>query len=75
MHIFSDTTVPINAQGITTQDITIGNNVWLGHGAYIMPGVHIGNNAIIGAKTVVTHDIPENAIAVGVPARVIRMRV
>lgn len=51
--------------------IVIGNNVHIGTGAVIMPGVHIGDNCIIGVGAVVTKDIPDNSIAVGVPARVI----
>lgn len=53
-------------------DITIGNNVWLGGNVCVMPGVTIGDNAVIGAGSVVTKDIPDNAIAVGNPARVFR---
>lgn len=49
--------------------ITIGNNVYIGMGAYIMPGVSIGNNVIIGAASVVTKDIPDNSVCVGMPAR------
>lgn len=52
--------------------ITIGNNVYIGMGAYIMPGVSIGDNTIIGACAVVTHDIPSNSVAVGIPAKVIK---
>lgn len=51
--------------------IQIGNNVHIGVNAVIMPGVTIGNNVIIGCCAVVTHDIPDNSVAVGVPARVI----
>lgn len=51
--------------------IVVGNNVHIGTGAVIMPGVHIGDNCIIGVGAVVTKDIPDNSIAVGVPARVI----
>ena len=54
--------------------ITIGHDTWIGHGAVIMPGVAIGNGAIIGSNAVVTHDVPAYAIAVGVPAKVIRSR-
>ncbi len=53
-------------------DITIGDNVWIGGSVCVMPGVTIGNNAVIGAGSVVTKDIPDNAIAVGNPARVLR---
>lgn len=52
--------------------IKVGNNVYIGTGAYVMQGVTIGNNCIIGACAVVTHDIPDNSVAVGVPAKVIK---
>ena len=53
-------------------DVTIGDNVWLGGNACVMPGVTIGNNVVIGAGSVVTKDIPDNVIAVGNPCRVVR---
>lgn len=53
-------------------DITIGNSVWIGGNVCVMPGVTIGDNAVIGAGAVVTKDIPANAIAVGNPAKVVR---
>ncbi|WP_437314948.1 sugar O-acetyltransferase [Sorangium sp. So ce385] len=52
--------------------ITIGNNVWLGGGAIVLPGVTIGDNTVVGAGSVVTRDLPANVVAVGNPARVIR---
>ncbi|GAA1488920.1 sugar O-acetyltransferase [Brachybacterium sacelli] len=52
--------------------ITIGDNVWLGGGATVLPGVTIGENSVIGAASVVTKDVPANVVAVGTPARVIR---
>jgi maltose O-acetyltransferase len=52
--------------------ITIGNNVWLGGGVIILPGVSIGENTVVGAGAVVTKDLPANVVAVGNPARVIR---
>lgn len=52
--------------------VTIGDNVWIGGSVVVCPGVHIGNNAVIGAGSVVTRDIPDWAIAAGNPARVIR---
>lgn len=52
--------------------ITIGDNVWLGAGVLVMPGVTIGENTTIGAGSVVTRDIPANSVAVGNPCRVIR---
>jgi maltose O-acetyltransferase len=52
--------------------ITIGDNVWLGGGVIVCPGVSIGDNSVVGAGSVVTRDIPANVLAVGNPARVIR---
>lgn len=52
--------------------ITVGNNVHIGTDTIVMPGVHIGSNCIIGCGAVVTRDIPDNSVAAGVPARVIR---
>jgi len=53
------------------QPIKIGNNVHVGINAVIMPGVNIGSNCIIGCGAIVTKDIPDNSIAVGIPAKVI----
>ena len=52
--------------------ITIGNNVWLGGGAIVLPGVTIADNTVVGAGAVVSRDLPANVVAVGNPARVIR---
>lgn len=52
--------------------VHIGNNVWIGANAVVMPGVTIGENSVIGAGSVVTKDIPANVVAYGVPCRVIR---
>lgn len=52
--------------------VTIGDNVWIGGNVVINPGVIIGNNCVIGSGSVVTKNIPDNSIAVGNPARVIR---
>lgn len=54
--------------------VTIGNDVWIGHGAVVLPGVTIGTGAAIGAGAVVSKDVPDFAIAVGVPAKVLRYR-
>ena len=58
----------------TKGGIIIGDGVWIGVGVIVLDGVQIGNGAVIGAGSVVTGDIPENAIAFGVPARVVKMR-
>ena len=52
--------------------ITIGDNVWIGGGAIVLPGVTIGDNCVIGAGSVVTQSVPANSVAVGNPCRVIR---
>lgn len=52
--------------------VTIGNNVWLGGGVIICPGINIGSNVTIGAGSVVTKDIPDNVVAVGNPCKVIK---
>lgn len=52
--------------------IRIGNDVWIGSNVVILPGVNIGDNSVIGAGSVVTHDIPPNVVAVGNPCRVLR---
>jgi len=66
--------VPMIAQGFRTGKVTIGNDVWIGMRSVIMPGVNIGNGAVVGAGAVVTKDVPDYAIVGGVPARVIKYR-
>ena len=63
---------PRRAKWEAAEPITIGNNVWLGGGVIICPGVTIGENTVVGAGAVVTKDLPANVVAVGNPARVIR---
>ena len=52
--------------------VKIGNNVWIGSDTTILPGVTIGDNSVIGAKSLVVKDIPENVIAIGSPCRQIK---
>lgn len=54
--------------------VTIGNDVWIGHGAVIMPGISIGHGCVVGANAVVTRDVPDYTIVAGSPARPIRPR-
>lgn len=56
------------------EPVLIGNDVWIGHGAFVKPGVRIGDGAIVGAHAVVTRDVPPYAIVVGNPGRVVRYR-
>jgi acetyltransferase-like isoleucine patch superfamily enzyme len=65
---------PIREQGIYKRDVEIGHNVWIGYGACILRGVTVGDNSAIGASSVVTCDIPANAVVGGIPAKLIRMR-
>ncbi|MEG2641380.1 MAG: sugar O-acetyltransferase, partial [Eubacterium sp.] len=58
-----------------TAPVVIGDNVWIGGGVVILPGVRIGNNVVIGAGSVVTKDIPDNVVAVGNPCRIIQANV
>lgn len=55
-----------------TKPVSIGDRVWIGEGVMILPGVSIGNGAMVGAHSVVNSDIPDNCIAVGAPAKVVK---
>ncbi|MDM7830310.1 sugar O-acetyltransferase [Cellulomonas edaphi] len=63
---------PRRAKLESAKPITIGDNVWLGGGVIVCPGVTIGDNTVVGAGSVVTRDLPANVLAVGNPARVVR---
>jgi acetyltransferase-like isoleucine patch superfamily enzyme len=65
---------PIRQQGIYKREVVVGSNVWIGYNACVLRGVRIGDNAIVGTNSVVTRDVPANAVVGGVPAKVIRMR-
>jgi acetyltransferase-like isoleucine patch superfamily enzyme len=65
---------PIRLQGIYMRDVEVGSNVWIGYGACVLRGVRVGDNAIVGTNSVVTKDVPANAVVAGIPARIIRMR-
>lgn len=73
-HVIDNPDELIRNQGEWEADIKIGNNVWIGFGAQIMPGVEIGDNSVIGAGAVVTKNIESNCVVGGVPARLIRKR-
>jgi acetyltransferase-like isoleucine patch superfamily enzyme len=65
---------PIRAQGIYKRDVKVGHNVWIGYGACILRGVTVGDNSVVGTSSVVTADVPSNAVVGGIPAKLIRMR-
>lgn len=71
-HNFSDTTKRIDEQGISTSQIIIEDDVWIGANAVILAGVRIGSHSVVAAGAVVTHDVPPNTLVGGVPAKVIK---
>ncbi len=73
-HDFSQADVPVVEQQRTSRGIALGENVWLGTGAKVLDGVRIGRDVVVGANAVVTEDLPDGAVAVGIPARVVRKR-
>jgi acetyltransferase-like isoleucine patch superfamily enzyme len=73
-HIFDDPNRSIHSQGLKRQTVIIEDDVWIAGRVNIMAGVKIGQGSVIGAGSVVTHDIPPYSVAVGVPARVIKTR-
>ena len=64
--------IPPVERDLVSNPIQIGNDVWLGENVTILPGVKIGNGSIIGAGAVVTFDVPDYHIAVGIPAKLIK---
>lgn len=74
-HEFSRVDIPIREQGYqTTKEIIVDDDVWLGQGVIVLPGIKIGKGAIIGAGAVVTKDVPPYAIVGGNPAKIIKYR-
>jgi acetyltransferase-like isoleucine patch superfamily enzyme len=73
-HDFSNPDVPVLEQGRRSAGVDIGEGAWLGAGAKVLDGVTIGNRAIVGAAAVVRENVPDAAIAVGIPARVVGHR-
>jgi acetyltransferase-like isoleucine patch superfamily enzyme len=73
-HEFERPGVPVIEQSRRSRGIALGENVWLGAGVKVLDGVRIGSDVVVGAGAVVTEDLPEGAVAAGVPARVIRTR-
>ena len=71
-HNFEDTTKRIDEQGISTKPVVIGDDVWIGANAVILPGVTIGQHVVVAAGAVVTKDVPDNCVVGGVPAKEIK---
>ena len=73
-HIYTDPQVSISSQGHKTAPIVIGRDVWVGFRCVVLPGVTIGDGAVVAAGAVVTKDVPSHSIVGGVPARIIGKR-
>lgn len=71
-HGYEDVGRPISLQSQPERPVTIGDGSWIGHGSVVLPGAQIGKHVVIGANSVVTGTIPDNCVAVGAPARVVR---
>ena len=73
-HEFERAGLAVLEQPRSSMGIALGDNVWLGAGAKVLDGVRIGSDCVVGAGAVVTSDLPAGALAVGIPARVVRRR-
>jgi acetyltransferase-like isoleucine patch superfamily enzyme len=71
-HKFENPLVPIKDQGYTINAVTLKTGCWIGINSVILPGITIGRNAVVGAGSIVTKDVPDFAVAAGVPAKIIR---
>ena len=72
IHSLDDINIPYNKQKIISKPITIGNNVFIGVGSFIMAGTKLGNNVIVGANSVVKGEFEDNVMVVGAPARIVK---
>ena len=71
-HNFEDSSKRIDEQGVSTKPVVIGDDVWIGTNAVILPGVTIGSHCVVAAGAVVTKDVPDHTLVGGVPAKVIK---
>ena len=71
-HNFNISDKRIDEQGVSTSPVTIGDDIWIGANAVILPGVTIGNHSVVAAGAVVTKDVPPHSLVAGVPAKIIR---
>lgn len=71
-HNFSDPGKRIDQQGVSTQPVSIGDDVWIGASAVVLPGVTIGNHCVVAAGAVVTKDVPDKSVVAGIPAKIIK---
>ena len=71
-HNFEESSKRIDEQGVTTKPVIIGNDIWIGANAVLLPGVTIGDHSIVAAGAVVTKDVPPHSLVAGVPAKIIK---
>ncbi|MCU0267284.1 MAG: acyltransferase [Acidimicrobiales bacterium] len=71
-HGYDDPDLPVSRQYAGESPVEIGDGSWLGTNVVVLPGVHIGRHVVVGAGSVVTHDLPDHSLAAGAPARVVR---
>ena len=71
-HNFDDSEKRIDQQGVTTKEVVLEDDIWVGANAVILPGVTIGKHAVVAAGAIVTKDVPPHSLVAGVPAKVIR---
>ena len=71
-HNFEASERRIDEQGVSTQQVTIGDDIWIGANAVVLPGVTVGNHCVIAAGAVVTKDVPPHSLVAGVPAKIIK---
>lgn len=71
-HNFEDTAQRIDQQGVSTKQVVIEDDVWIGANAVILPGVTVGRHAVVAAGAVVTSDVPDYSVVGGVPAKIIK---
>ena len=71
-HNFTEKDLRIDEQGVSTSPVTIGDDIWIGTNAVILPGVTIGDHSVVAAGAVVTKDVPSHTLVAGVPAKIIK---
>ena len=71
-HNFEESSKRIDEQGVTTKPVIIGNDIWIGANAVLLPGVTIGDHSVVAAGAVVTKDVPLHSLVAGVPAKIIK---
>lgn len=71
-HNFEDKEQRIDSQGVSTNPVILGDDIWIGANAVVLPGVSIGNHAVVAAGAVVTKDVPPHSLVAGVPAKIIK---